>query len=146
MPSLLDLPGETVGHIASFLPKETLLETHLICKDLNAKTFSFFLKTHFSTRHHVLSRFGLQTLVDISAHETLGPCVKKVNLSWASIDEKDAPEYYLEPESDGIDADGDDARQKDAIKQVARHPSAHSQMLGDKNYLFNSGAASRMIS
>jgi len=94
MPSLLDLPSETVDHIARFLPKEALLETRLACKDLNAKTFNFFSRTHFSTRHHVLSRFGLQALVDISAHETLGPCVKKVILSWADIDEEDAPEYY----------------------------------------------------
>lgn len=52
----------------------------------------------------------------------------------------------IEPESDGIDVDGNDAAQKAAIEQVARYRSAHSHTVGDQNYLFNSGAASRMMS
>ena len=76
---LVALPTELLECIVLELPTTSdLCSLRAVCHELEAKTFNVFGRLHFSSRHHMISLFSLQALIDISNHQGFAPFVRRI--------------------------------------------------------------------
>ncbi|KAK4114720.1 hypothetical protein N656DRAFT_776899 [Canariomyces notabilis] len=75
------MPSEVLIHIASFLLPSELGNVRLACKTLEHKLFNFFSHTFFHTKKCMVTTDSLQTLLAISKHPALSPCLRRVLIS-----------------------------------------------------------------
>ncbi|KAJ4389020.1 hypothetical protein N0V93_006482 [Gnomoniopsis smithogilvyi] len=72
---LAKLPRELLDHVSSFLPTPAFNNLRLACKLVENKIFPYWSNAFFKRKQFMITAFSLQTLVDISRHATLGPCM-----------------------------------------------------------------------
>ncbi|KAK5683256.1 hypothetical protein LTS10_004787 [Elasticomyces elasticus] len=78
---ILELPTEMLVQIANSLKNgHHLLAFRLTCKSLEKASHDTFATKYFAVRTHLFTRYGLQTLVDITKHPYLGRKVQKIEL------------------------------------------------------------------
>ncbi|KAK5733720.1 hypothetical protein LTR17_009424 [Elasticomyces elasticus] len=78
---ILELPTEMLVHIANALEIDhDLLAFRLTCKSLEKASHDTFATKYFAIRTHLFTRCGLQALVDIAKHPSLGRKVKKIEI------------------------------------------------------------------
>lgn len=81
MTTLDGLPTEIITLIAARLEPEAFFHFRLCSRELNIKSLSGYVKSFFETRVHTLSLASLETLVQISKHNTFGPSVRSLYVS-----------------------------------------------------------------
>ncbi|KAK3640524.1 hypothetical protein LTR56_011862 [Elasticomyces elasticus] len=78
---ILELPTEMLVHIANALKDGSdPLALRSTCTNLERATNDAFAAKYFAVRTHLFTRYGLQTLVDITKHPYLGRKVQKIEL------------------------------------------------------------------
>ena len=121
---LVALPTELLECIVLELPTTSeLCSLRAVCHKLEAKTFNVFGRLYFSSRHHMISLFSLQVLIDISNHRGFAPFVRRVIFGTDQLTEH-FPEFSPE-KIDEIDN--------------------HDQLLGDQEYIKQTGLDLSMI-
>lgn len=78
--ALQSLPAEILQIITSASDTADFLTMRLICNEIADKMHNHFGVTFFQHCRHIVSMESLQALIDISAHKTLGPFVRIVEL------------------------------------------------------------------
>jgi hypothetical protein len=76
MPALVDFPAELIGLVAAEFDTEDFFNFRLVCRELNSKSFSHFLDSYFRTRYHMLDRYSLENLLQVSSHPVFGPSLR----------------------------------------------------------------------
>lgn len=79
------LAVELIGFICSSLERPDLFALRLVCRDLNLKTFHYFIHTCFTRLEINLSRNSLQSLKELSEYEELRLQVQELVI-WGSDD------------------------------------------------------------
>ncbi len=90
---LADLPAEIVTLLAIELETDDFLNLRLTCKDLNSKSFSQFLSCYFKIRYHMLNRYSLYNLLEISFHPIFGPALQTLEICVDHLTEE-PPSYH----------------------------------------------------
>lgn len=75
---LVHIPLEVLTRITYFISTVDLGNIRLTCKAIEGRLFSFFSHEFFRKKQFMVSTDSLQTLIDISKHPTLSPCLKHV--------------------------------------------------------------------
>ncbi|CRG86205.1 hypothetical protein PISL3812_03208 [Talaromyces islandicus] len=81
MPSLLTLPLELLVAISTYLSTKDLGFLRLTCKRVEKSLYSWFAEEFFTKKQFMLTHKSLQTLIDISRHESLSKHVTHVILA-----------------------------------------------------------------
>jgi hypothetical protein len=81
MPSLLTLPLELLVVVSTHLSTKDLGFLRLTCKQVEQSLYSWFAEEFFTKKQFMLTHKSLQTLVDISRHESLSKQVTHVILA-----------------------------------------------------------------
>ena len=120
---LVALPIELLECIVLELPATSdLCSLRAVCHELEAKTFNVFGRLYFSSRHHMISLFSLQALIDISNHRGFAPFVRRIIFG---IDQLDHFPKFLPEKIDEI--------------------NDYYQLLGDQEYIKQTGLDLSMI-
>jgi hypothetical protein len=89
------LPPEILDRVIDLIQDRTLNNIRAASKSLEERTRYEFIRRHFRERNHMMTRFGIETLVNISRHPFFGPALKVVTFN-VSTDALDAE--YLDRE------------------------------------------------
>lgn len=76
MRTLTHLPTEIIGLVAAELDPGNLFNFRWVCRKINYKSSFYFAERFFHTRYHMLSRYSLENLVQVSNHPVFGPSVR----------------------------------------------------------------------
>ncbi|KAK5728633.1 hypothetical protein LTR15_001770 [Elasticomyces elasticus] len=91
---ILELPTEMLVEIADQLKNgSNLLAFRLTCKSLEKASHDTFATKYFAIRTHLFTRYGLQALVDIAKHPSLGRKVQKIEIIVKVLDSANIGPY-----------------------------------------------------
>jgi len=96
--SLTRLPCELLAAVTAHVPKHDLLALRSTCREVSAAVDDAFTKAYFSERTHLFDSFGLQALVEITAHPQFSRRIKKISLVVRELD----PYMRMEPVFDAV--------------------------------------------
>lgn len=96
--NLLRLPNEILRSIAGLATDEDLKNIRVTCKTIEAATHQEFLDRYILERSHVMSPFGIQKLVEITAHSSFGQHIRTVTFNITTDDDPYArwPDHFLD--------------------------------------------------
>ena len=64
----------------------------LVSREINYKSFSYFLDCYFHSRHHMLDWYSLENLLQISSHPVFGPSLRILEICVDHL--TDEPPYF----------------------------------------------------
>jgi hypothetical protein len=132
MLTLLSLPPEIIESFARALHPDSddFFNFRLVCKELNSKSFSTFVRYYFSTRYHMLSRSSLGNLIEISSHPIFGPALRKLVIGLDHLTVNPPPnQHYQVGSRIGAQVDG----------KAVINLDAYYCYLADQHYMAGSG-------
>jgi len=116
------------------LETDDFLNFRLACKELNSKSFSQFLGRYFKVRYHVLDRYSLNNLVEVSGHPVFGPSLHTLEIGVDHLTEN-PPLYH----PGTWDDPGPLPYYDENHEQAAVDTEAYKRYLADQKYMVESG-------
>lgn len=92
MPALVGFPAELIAMIATELDSQEFFNFRLVSREINYKSFSYFLDCYFHSRHHMLDRYSLENLLQISGHPVFGSLLRILEVCIDHL--TDEPPYF----------------------------------------------------
>jgi hypothetical protein len=103
MATLNNLPMDLITEIASKIKvSNDFFNFRLVCRDVNEKSLYSFLKRYFHCRYHMLSRYSLENLLQVSRHAMFGPELRALVICTDHLTEEPPSSEYVYPNTSCI--------------------------------------------